>query len=114
MTSAGQRRPPLPEAPPLTPEEHTLLRRRMAALSDPEMRLRDWDGWFVGDVCWRKRETLTPRQREMVAVLCWRYREQIAALPDHPWPEIIPAKEPKLKAREDAPTRHRAAARARA
>ena len=82
---------------PLTPEQHTILRRRMAALNDPEMRLRDWDHGFVADVCFRKPEDLTERQRDMVALLCWRYREQIAALPDHPFPDLIPKREPKLR-----------------
>jgi len=66
-----------------------LLQRRMQALNDPEMRLRDWDAAFVGDVCWHKPEALTPRQREMVAVICWRYRDQIA-------PDLVPPAEPKL------------------
>ena len=84
-------------APALTPEQHTTLRRRMAALNDPEMRLRDWDSAFVADVCWRKPEDLTERQRDMVDVLAWRYRDQVAALPDHQFPGIIPPKEPKLR-----------------
>ena len=83
-------------APALTPEQHTTLRRRMAALNDPEMRLRDWDGTFVGDICWRKPEDLTERQMDMVDLLAWRYRDQIAALPDHQFPGIIPVTEPKL------------------
>lgn len=76
-----------------------ILRRRMAALNDPEMRLRDWDLAFVGDICFRKPEELTARQAAMVEMLCWRYREQVLALPDHPFPGLVPAKEPKLPAR---------------
>lgn len=43
----------------------------------------------IGDVCWRQPEDLTPRQREMVALLAWRYRDQMP-------PGLAPAAEPKL------------------
>jgi hypothetical protein len=79
----------------------TLLRRRMAALNDPEMRLRDWDLAFVGDICFRKPEQLTDRQVATVELLCWRYREQILALPDHPFPGLVPSKEPKIPAKPE-------------
>lgn len=67
-----------------------LIQRRLLALNDPELRgLSDWELSFVGDVCWRKPEALTPRQIEMVALLCWRHRDRLP-------PGIAPATEPKL------------------
>lgn len=76
------------------PDDTDLLQRRMDALRDPEMRLGDWDTHFVGTVCHREPADLTPRQREMVAVLAWRYRAQLDAA-------LVPAKEPKLSPKPD-------------
>lgn len=66
-----------------------LLQRRLLALNDGDLVLRDWDLRFVQDVCWRKPETLTARQREMVELLCWRYRAQLRS-------DVVPTSEPKL------------------
>jgi hypothetical protein len=87
-------------APPLSPEERLLLQRRQAALHDDGMRLSDNDLYVVHDLCRRRPETLTPRQRELLGVLCWRYREQI---PEPLRRDLVPAKEPKMSSRPGQP-----------
>jgi hypothetical protein len=82
----------------LTPEEALLLQRRMAALNDGDLVLRDWDMTFIQSICWKQPETLTPRQREMVELLAWRYRAQIPAA-------LAPTREPKLSPRPERPDR---------
>jgi len=78
----------------LSPDARDLRQRRLLALNDGDLVLRDWDLRFVQDVCWRKPEDLTPRQREMVELLCWRYRAQLAHA-------VVPAAEPKLSPKRD-------------
>ena len=77
---------------------HDLLQRRLLALNDGDLVLRDWDLRFAQDVCWRKPEDLTPRQREMVELLCWRYRAQLPHA-------VVPATEPKLSPKPERPDR---------
>lgn len=79
---------------PLPPDAVDLLQRRLLALNDGDLVLRDWDLRFAQDVCWRKPETLSPRQREMVDLLCWRYRAQLPS-------DVVPASEPKLAPRPE-------------
>ena len=73
----------------LSPDARDLLQRRLLALKDGDLVMRDWDMTFVQSVAWRKPEDLTPRQREMVELLCWRYRAQLPHA-------VVPAAEPKL------------------
>jgi hypothetical protein len=92
---------PQAEAPAtLSEADRTLLARRLLALNDGDLVLRDWDMTFVQSVCFRKPEALSPRQRQMVELLCWRYRAQIA-------PDLAPASEPKMPARDAAPPTRR-------
>lgn len=77
------------DATPLSPEARDLLQRRLLALNDGDLVLRDWDMAFIQSVAWRPPETLTLRQREMVELLCWRYRAQLPHA-------VVPASEPKL------------------
>jgi hypothetical protein len=78
----------------LTPEARRLLLRRIAALNDGDLALRDWDMTFIQSICWKQPETLSPRQREMVELLCWRYRDKIA-------PDLAPSSEPRLTPRPE-------------
>jgi hypothetical protein len=82
----------------LSPDARDLLQRRLLALNDGDLVLRDWDMTFVQSVYWRKPEDLTPRQREMVELLCWRYRAQLAHA-------VVPASEPKLSPKPERPDR---------
>lgn len=66
-----------------------LLQRRLRALDDEDLVMREWDMTFAQDVCRRRPADLTQRQREMVALLCWRYRAQLA-------PDVVPTAEPRL------------------
>lgn len=77
----------------VTPEQD-LLRRRMEALTVPDIRLNDWESGFVSDVCWRAIGGITERQAATIALICWRKRDQLP-------PEIVPAKEPKLPKRQE-------------
>jgi hypothetical protein len=64
------------------------LQRQLLALNSGDLRLTDWETWFVADVCWRKPETLTERQVQTVQLLCWRHRDNLPA-------DVVPEKEPK-------------------
>ena len=77
----------------MTPEATELLHKRMRALCEGDLPLRDWDAQFVDSVCYRSTCALTPRQQRMVEILCWRHRAHLPA-------ELVPAAEPPpLKAR---------------
>jgi hypothetical protein len=80
-------------ASPASPEQD-LLRRRMEALTGPNIRLTDWEDGFVSDVCWRGTGGITERQAATIALLCWRKRDQLP-------PELVPPREPKLPKRQE-------------
>ena len=71
----------------------SILQRQLLALNGGDLVLTDWEERFVADVCWRKPETLTPRQAATVELLCWRKREYLPA-------ELVPKAEPKLPGAE--------------
>lgn len=66
----------------------------MKALAEAsDVPFREWDASFISDVCFRAPVSTTQRQRQMIEILCWRYRAHLPA-------ELVPASEPpKLKAR---------------
>lgn len=66
----------------------SILQRQLLALNGEEVTLSDWECGFVADVCWRKPEALTERQRITVELLCWRKKDQLPA-------ELVPKREPK-------------------
>lgn len=72
------------------------LQRQLLALNGEDVPLSDWECGFVADVCWRKPETLSERQRITVELLCWRKKDHLA-------PDLVPTREPKFPRDTPAP-----------
>jgi hypothetical protein len=85
---------PAASTPAASTPEQEMLRRRMEALTGPDIRLNDWEDGFVSDVCWRGAGGLTPRQEATIALICWRKRDQLP-------PDLAPSKEPRLPKRQE-------------